>query len=119
MMLRLLGAAGYDVQAAEDGYQGVVCYRQQRSDLVITDIMMPESDGLQAISALRRDDPEVKIIAMSGGGRMAAVDCLDIAQRMGASRILAKPFTGAELLNAVADVLADRDEPGASLPRPA
>jgi hypothetical protein len=50
---------------------------------------------------------------------MAAADCLDIAQRMGASRILAKPFTGAELLNAVADVLADRDEPGASLPRPA
>ena len=63
MMLRFLRAAGYEVQAAADGKAGVACYREQRSDIVITDIMMPESDGLQVINALRRDDAEAKIIA--------------------------------------------------------
>jgi CheY-like chemotaxis protein len=110
MVLRMLVAAGHEVQAAVDGKVGLACYRQQRSDLVITDILMPETEGLETIRALRRHDPGVKIIAMSGADRGRAGGYLELAQKFGARRILSKPFTQDELLTAVAEVLTVRSE---------
>jgi CheY-like chemotaxis protein len=106
MAHRMLVTAGYDVQDAADGEAGLACYRQQRSDLVITDILMPEKEGLETIRALRRSDPQVRIIAMSGAGQGAAEGYLELALKFGARRILRKPFTQDELLTAVTEVLA-------------
>jgi DNA-binding response OmpR family regulator len=105
LVIRHLVAAGYEVQEADNGKTGLASYRQQQSDLVITDIVMPETEGLEAIRELRRVNPEVKIIAMSGavGGR--ADRYLGLAMGFGALRILSKPFTGADLLSVVAEVL--------------
>jgi DNA-binding NarL/FixJ family response regulator len=74
--------------------------------LVITDILMPEAEGLETIRALRGDDPGVKIIAMSGADRGRASGYLELALKFGARRILPKPFTRDELMTAVAEVLA-------------
>ena len=101
----MLTSAGYDVQEASNGIAGLASYRQQRADVVLTDILMPEMEGLETIRELRKIDPQVKIIAMSveGEGRFGH---LTIALRMGARRILHKPFSSDELLATVTEVIA-------------
>jgi CheY-like chemotaxis protein len=101
---RILRSAGHEVLECGDGKAGVACYRQEtRVDLVITDILMPEQEGLETIRELRRIDPQVKIIATSGSGQG---DYLDLAVRFGARRILIKPYSRDDLLAAVNEVLA-------------
>jgi CheY-like chemotaxis protein len=107
VMRRMLAPLGCDIQEASDGKAGLIAYRTQRSDVVITDILMPEADGLETIGALRRLDPAVKIIAISGGGRGSAGDYLETAQKMGARRVLVKPFSPEELRTAVAQLLVE------------
>ena len=75
-------------------------------DIIITDLVMPEKEGIETIMELSRTAPNIKIIAMSGGGRVNATDYLTIARRVGASDTLAKPFSGDELLAAVSRVLS-------------
>ena len=101
----MLTSAGYGVQEASDGTVGLDSYRQQRADVVLTDILMPEKEGIQTIRELKQIDPQVKIIAMSvsGEGRFGY---LGVAMRMGAIRILPKPFTRDQLLAMVAEVIA-------------
>jgi len=101
----MLATAGYEVQMATSGNSGVACYRQQRSDVVITDILMPDGEGLETIETLKELDRDVKIIAMSTGGR-GKFGYLDAAVAFGARRILHKPFSRDQLLSTVADVLA-------------
>jgi response regulator receiver domain-containing protein len=78
MLHRMLVGAGYVVQDAADGKAGLAAYRQQPSDLVMTDIVMPDMEGLEVIRELRRYDAGVKIIAMSGGGIGRANTYLDV-----------------------------------------
>ncbi len=106
IMRRMLVAAGYEVQEAASGDAAVARYRQQRSDVVITDILMPDKEGLETIRELRRADPQVKIIAISGGGGQGGADYLELALKFGARRILQKPFTRDELVAAVSEVIA-------------
>ncbi len=101
----MLTTAGYDVQAAANGKIGVACYRQQRCDVVITDILMPVGEGLETIEALKGLDPDVKIIAMSSGGE-GEFGYLQTAVAFGARRILHKPFSRDELLLTLTDVFA-------------
>lgn len=82
--------------------------------MVLLDILMPEREGLETISALRRLNPQVKIIAMSGGGQTGAMDFLHVAMALGAQHTLHKPFTRQTLLEAVHDLTQSEDEP----PRP-
>ena len=109
MFLRLLTAmlttAGYEVREATDGKLGLAAYRQYRSDVVITDILMPVGEGLETIRALKELDPNVKIIAMSvtGDGQFGF---LETAVAFGARRILHKPFSREQLLATLADVIA-------------
>ena len=105
---KTLVAAGYEVEDAANGDFALAAYRRQPRDLVITDLVMPEKDGLETITALRRLNPAVKIIAISGGGRTLGLGqlYLETARAIGAGRILAKPFTSAALLTAVSEVLA-------------
>lgn len=108
ILRKALVSAGYEVEEAPDGKKALASYRQQASDLVITDLVMPEKDGLEMIRELRSLDPAVKIIAMSGGGRMLGPAQLYLASAriFGAVRILAKPFNASALLQAVSDVLS-------------
>lgn len=102
---RALKKAGHEVVEAPDGKVGLLLYREDPADLVITDIVMPEKEGIETIRELRRDYPNAKIIAISGGGTaMASSTCLLLAERMGVQRSLRKPIKISELLEAVADV---------------
>ena len=74
-------------------------------DLIVTDILMPEMEGIETIREVRRNHPRIKIIAMSGG-RSAEMDFLDVAQKLGADRVLAKPFSQGQLLDLVQELLA-------------
>lgn len=98
--------AGYEMGDAADGTAALQAYHRQRRDLVITDIVMPGKEGLVTIRGLRAHDVAVKIIAISGGGLGRADDYLNLAQKFGATRILTKPFSGAEIVALVAEVLA-------------
>ena len=108
LLHKALVAAGHEVEDAWNGDIALAAYRRQSRDLVITDLVMPEKDGLETIMALRRLNPAVKIIAMSGGGRTLGLGqlYLETASTFGANRILAKPFTSTALLTAVSEVLA-------------
>ena len=106
---RILSQAGHAVTEAEDGNVGMRLYRQQHRDIVITDIIMPEKEGIETIMELVRESPDVRIIAISGGGQATpGSTCLHLAKRLGAATTLAKPFSKQELLNAVQEVLDNR-----------
>lgn len=98
--------AGYEVEDASGGTEALKAFRRQPHDLVITDIVMVDGEGLDMIRALRKLDAHIKIIAMSGGGLGKSADYLNLADKFGATRVLAKPFSGAEVLAVVAAVLA-------------
>ena len=98
--------AGYEVEDVADGTAALAAYRRRLHDLVITDIVMPDKEGLETITTLRRLNTDVRIIAISGGGVGRADDYLDVAKKLGAARVLAKPFSVNEIVTAVAEVLA-------------
>lgn len=100
-----LRKAGYQVIVAANGEAGLHLFKAQQPDMVITDILMPGKEGLETIMELRRDFPEVKIIAMSGGGHVGAEEYLDLAKKFGAQYAFTKPFTGKEMLQAVRELL--------------
>jgi DNA-binding NtrC family response regulator len=107
-MLRLaLERAGYEVIEARNGREGVQCYQATPTDLIITDVLMPGMEGIEAIVELQRERTDVKIIAISGGGYMGTLTFLEIAEQAGACRTFEKPFTLRELLAAVHEVLEE------------
>lgn len=111
-MLRLiLERAGYNVIEAPDGIEGIRRYRQQPADLIITDLIMPNKDGIGMIIELKKEFPEVKIIAMSGGGLNRPDGYLKGARKLGACHTLSKPIDREELLRVVKDAL--KSTPGA------
>lgn len=105
MLLRTLTRGGHEAVGARDGIEGVDVFRRKPADLVITDIFMPNQEGLATIMELRRSYPNIKIIAISGGGARASLDVLPVAEALGAQKTLRKPFTPAEVMDAVRDVL--------------
>lgn len=102
---RVLEEEGHEVVEAPDGKVGLKINRKELADLIICDIFMPEKEGLGTITELRHSYPEVKIIAISGGGRMGNLDFLSTAKKLGALRTLEKPFERKELLEAVRELL--------------
>ena len=105
MLHKTLEKAGYHVTDAPDGKAALKLFPEHPCDLVITDLVMPEKEGLETIVELRRLHAGVKIIAISGGGRMNPLTNLVMARKLGARRTLAKPFSQKEVLEAVALVL--------------
>jgi DNA-binding response OmpR family regulator len=100
-----LEAAGYEVAVAGNGREGLETQRRQPADLVITDIFMPEKEGLETIQELRHQSPRPKIIAMSGGG--PRLDYLHSAQAFGADRVIDKPFDCEAMVAAVREMLGE------------
>jgi DNA-binding response OmpR family regulator len=105
MIKQLLERAKYEVGVAPDGNAGVKIHQSDPADLIITDIVMPEKEGLETIMQFRRHFPAVRIIAISGGGKIGPHDYLNTAKAMGAQKTFAKPFDLLELLAAVREVL--------------
>ena len=105
MLRKTLENAGYMMIEAPDGVAGAKLFREDPADLVITDIVMEEGGGLETIMSLRRDFPNVKILAISGGGKVVKVDFLSMAKSIGAQLTLEKPFGQQGLLDAVQKVL--------------
>lgn len=99
-----LQRAGHQVDEAANGRDAVHAYREKPYDVVITDLIMPEQEGLETIMQLKRHDAKVRVIAISGGGRVNATNYLALARSLGAQRTLAKPFTTDELLEAIRQV---------------
>lgn len=103
-----LTRAGYTVMTAQNGVDGLSLYHQSRPDLVITDIAMPEKDGIEVTTELRRHCRDLKIIAISGGSRLDVGDTLKKALACGANAALAKPFTFEQLADSIEDVRTSR-----------
>jgi two-component system chemotaxis response regulator CheY len=107
-IVQVLEDHGHGVVSAEDGKRGVAAFRAERPDLVITDIIMPEQEGIQTITEIRGLAPQAKIIAISGGGRIGNADFLKIARHLGAADVIAKPFDPDDLVARVDRCLAAR-----------
>jgi len=103
----ILERKGYDVKTASDGKAAIQLQSKKPFDIVITDIIMPEKEGLETISELRRGYPQLKIIAISGGGRHRPEGYLELARQFGADRVLAKPFGSWEILSAVRELVTN------------
>lgn len=97
----MLESAGHTVASAEDGLQAPKIMAAQPIEVVITDLLMPERDGLEFITEVRKKFPKVKIIAMSGGGHIARDSYLRIAKNFGAHIVLEKPFSQSGVLGAI------------------
>ena len=98
---------GYAVSDAENGRKGMQKMREQPADLVITDLIMPEQEGLETISTLRKEFPMVKIVAISGGGRIGPEAYLPAARELGANLVFSKPFDVKEFVAAIRGLLED------------
>jgi DNA-binding response OmpR family regulator len=107
LVRRMLESDGHEVLDTSNAAAGQELFRDRQPDLVITDILMPETDGIELITALRRERADVRIIAISGGGRCPPDVYLTSSQYLGATRTLSKPFRKDELLEAVNGVLEE------------
>jgi len=106
MLCRMLTREGYAVDDAADGAEGLVRFRNQPYDLVLTDLIMPKKEGIEMIIELKSEFPEVKIIAMSGGARIGPEAYLQLADSLGAERCFSKPISRADLLGAISALVA-------------
>ena len=105
MVDKMLVRAGYNLIRASDGRKAMRAYNPHTVDLVLTDLVMPDMEGIELICELRRLHPGVKIIAMSGGGRNRPETLLQPARLLGAVCTLEKPFSNQQLLNALDSTL--------------
>ena len=106
MLRTVLELQGYEVIEAKHGKEALQLQQISPPELVITDILMPENDGIEVIMALRRQAPKLKVIAMSGGGRFKQADALETAELLGAVATLRKPFDLALVIETVKRALA-------------
>ncbi len=109
----VLEGAGFQVDQADQGATGMRLLRANEPDLIVTDILMPQKEGIETIREIRTLLPETPIIAISGSVETRA-DYLKMAQSFGASAVLAKPFDPVVLLDLVNQLLAAREAPSAN-----
>ena len=105
MLKQLLERNGYSVLTAPDGSKGIDLYHSDGARLIITDLIMPVKEGIETIAELIKENPSVKIIAISGGGRLKPDSYLNLAETFGAARTFTKPIDRQALLDAVSEIL--------------
>jgi DNA-binding NtrC family response regulator len=98
--------ASFEVRGARNGRDALELLGESPADVIVTDILMPETDGLEVIVQSLRATATTKVIAMSGGGTYVGTDTLRVARRLGAARVLVKPFDYKELLRVIHELLA-------------
>ena len=101
LVLRWFRSCGIEAQGAANGAQGLALQRAQPAAVIVTDIFMPEKEGIETIQDLRREFPEASIIAMSGRDSRMKFDVFNVARELGAVRTFKKPFRFEELVAAV------------------
>ena len=105
MISSVLRKNGYQVSSASNGVEGVEKVRSGNPDLAITDILMPDKEGIQTIVEIKQMRPDIKIIAMSSGGQAKNMSFLNMAKKVGAEYVLQKPFKPSELINIINKLL--------------
>jgi two-component system chemotaxis response regulator CheY len=98
---KMLERAGHEVVDVENGRMGLDRLERAPFDLIVTDIIMPDVEGIEVLMTVRERHPSIAVVAMSGGGRMGNVDFLEVARKLGAAATLEKPFTQDALLKAI------------------
>ncbi len=116
-LCNMLEDVGYEIVEAANGVEALHVFDEIEVDLVITDIFMPEKEGLETIAELRQRKPDVKVVAISGGGGDGKMDYLEFAKRFGARSILTKPFLREDVLRVVSAVLEQDNDVPASGPK--
>jgi DNA-binding response OmpR family regulator len=96
----------FTVLEAENGKDAIIHFKPAVTDLVITDLIMPEEDGLKVIMRLREVKPSLKIIAISGGGKAGPASYLNLAKALGADAVYSKPFSVNEMIRKIEELLA-------------
>lgn len=107
MLRKKLEFVGYEVEDAPNGKVGLKLHRENPFDLIITDIFMPEKEGLETIRELRQDFPKVKIIAITGGYSSGPDELLNVARMLGADRSFPKPFKLKEIVDTIKELLEE------------
>jgi CheY-like chemotaxis protein len=102
---QFLESTGYSVALAPDGREGFRSIRKKKPDLIITDIMMPDMDGLEVLMELKNKHPDIPVIAISGGMKIQPVSFLPQAKKFGTRRVFQKPVALADLLKAIQELL--------------
>ncbi len=103
----ILGDELYEFSEAGNGREAQILLEKEPFDLIITDVIMPDCDGIELIMAVRSSRPNIKIIVMSGGGRVNAGHYLDLAGKLGAAKVFEKPFDTTALRRTVQELLTE------------
>ena len=106
VLIETLEREGYETVTASGGKDGIKIHRENPADLIITDLIMPDQEGIETIMELRREFKDVRIIAMSGGGKIGSDTYLQMAKTLGAIKSIAKPFNRKELLKTIQELLS-------------
>ncbi len=101
MICSFLSKSGYTVFEATNGNSGVAMAQEKSPDLVLTDMLMPDKEGIETIMEIKAINPDIKVIAMSGGGKTKNMAFLDMAKQIGAEHIMSKPFKPTALLEII------------------
>jgi DNA-binding NtrC family response regulator len=106
MVRVILGDESYEFFEAVNGRDAQNLLAKETFDLIITDVIMPDCDGIELVMSVRRQLPDLKVIVLSGGGRVRASHYLDLAGKLGAAKVFEKPFDPAALRRAVEELLS-------------
>ncbi len=106
LLYEILVDKGYKVYEAENGNRALQLLKSETFDLIITDIIMPDKEGIETIIDIKKKLPQAKIIAMSGGGQLDANSYLSIAKKLGVQQTVSKPFDPIELMNIIEELLS-------------
>jgi CheY-like chemotaxis protein len=105
MLKESLTRKRFSVQEAENGKDAIIHFKPSVTDLVVTDLIMPEEDGLKVIMTLREMKPSIKVIAISGGGKAGPASYLNLATALGADAVYSKPFSVNEMIGKIEELL--------------
>jgi len=105
MLKTLLTKRKYTVLEAGDGKEAILHFKPAITDMVITDLLMPDEDGLKVIMKIKEIKPDIKIIAISGGGKAGPGNYLNVARALGADEVFPKPFSLNELISKIESIL--------------
>ncbi len=108
LLKRYFQRRGHEVLEAGNGEEGLKIYKKKEADVIITDLIMPVKEGIETIMEFVKEFPHSKIIAISGGGRVAPHSYLQLAKEIGAKRVFSKPFELEQLFTAVKEILGEK-----------
>jgi CheY-like chemotaxis protein len=108
VLARMVRAAGHTVFEAVNGLKALQALDTQPADLVITDVLMPDMEGLELLRRIRKRPNPPRVIAVSGGGRVSAGNYLQLAQHLGADAVLPKPVALDDLVRTIGEVMGPR-----------